>query len=376
MSDRFSLRPARPGEAAALSAIAHAAKAHWGYPAEWLALWRDGLTVTEPELVANWAVVAERGSDTVGFAMVERVDGLAELIHCWVLPGTMGQGLGRQLLAAARQHLGRSEPLLIAAEPKAEAFYHRFGARTIGVLPSQPEGRQLPLMLLQDEIMLAGSTVASRWLGTQEYIPTWRAMQTMTSHRNGDTADELWLLEHPPVFTQGQAGKPEHVLQRSNIPIVPIDRGGQVTYHGPGQLIGYLLMDLSRRKLGVREMVRRIEQSIIDLLADHGIRAYGKEDAPGVYVDEAKIASLGLRIRDGKCYHGLALNVDMDLSPFNQINPCGYAGLRVIQLADFGIRETPASLAPQLAAKINALLGQKGTASPADYALSAKPAAS
>lgn len=215
-------------------------------------------------------------------------------------------------------------------------------------------------------------------LGLVEYEPTWRAMQALTDARGADTPDELWLLEHPPVFTQGQAGKPEHVLQVTDIPIVPIDRGGQVTYHGPGQLVGYLMVDLSRRKLGVREFVRRIEQSLIDLLADHGISAYGKVDAPGVYVntagEEAKIASLGLRIRNGKSYHGLALNVAMDLTPFSYINPCGYAGLAVTQLKDLGVDSTPASLAPQLAAKINTLLAQEGSASVADYALATKPA--
>ncbi|WP_460534064.1 lipoyl(octanoyl) transferase LipB [Chitinimonas naiadis] len=228
-------------------------------------------------------------------------------------------------------------------------------------------------MLLQQAQPLAGEVVRPYWFGQLPYQPTWRAMQAYTSARNAESPDELWLLEHPPVFTQGQAGKPEHVLQLSDIPIVPIDRGGQVTYHGPGQLVGYLMVDLSRRKLGVREYVRRIEQSLIELLAEFGITAYGKVDAPGVYVDEAKIASLGLRIRNGKSYHGLALNVNMDLGPFGQINPCGYAGLQVTQLADLGVQESPASLAPRLAAKINTLLAQEGSASIADYALSSKP---
>ncbi|QDQ26094.1 lipoyl(octanoyl) transferase LipB [Chitinimonas arctica] len=216
-------------------------------------------------------------------------------------------------------------------------------------------------------------------LGLVEYEPTWRAMQALTNTRDADSVDELWLLEHPPVFTQGQAGKPEHVLQQGDIPLVPIDRGGQVTYHGPGQLVAYLMVDLGRRKLGVREFVRRIEQSLIELLAELGVTAYGKVDAPGVYValphGEAKIASLGLRIKQGRSYHGLALNVAMDLGPFGWINPCGYAGLAVTQLRDLGVTETPASLAPRLAAKINALLALEGTASVADYALSAGPAA-
>jgi lipoyl(octanoyl) transferase len=213
--------------------------------------------------------------------------------------------------------------------------------------------------------------VIVKQLGLVEYEPTWRAMQAFTDARTDETPDEIWLLEHPPVFTQGQAGKPEHVLQVTNIPIVPIDRGGQVTYHGPGQLVAYLMIDLRRRKLGVRELVRRIEQAIIDLLAERGITAYGKVDAPGVYVDEAKIASLGLRIRNGCSYHGLALNVDMDLTPFSYINPCGYVGLAVTQLKDFGVRETPTSLATQLAGKINTLLALDGATSVAEYALTA-----
>ena len=199
--------------------------------------------------------------------------------------------------------------------------------------------------------------LAIKALGLAEYVPTWQAMQDFTAARNVATPDELWLLEHPPVYTQGQAGKPEHVLNPGAIPIVQIDRGGQVTYHGPGQLVAYLLLDLKRRKLGVRDLVRRMEQSVIDLLADYGIESYGKVDAPGVYVlrdgVEAKIAALGLRIRNGYSYHGLSLNVNMDLEPFSRINPCGYAGLSVTQLADFGhIDETPASVAAKLSRKI------------------------
>lgn len=211
-------------------------------------------------------------------------------------------------------------------------------------------------------------------LGLVDYQATWQAMQAFTNGRDADTPDELWLLEHPPVFTQGQAGKPEHILQRGAIPVVAIDRGGQVTYHGPGQLVCYLLFDLARKKLGVRELVRRLEQSIIDTLAEFGIAAYGKVDAPGVYVrresGEAKIASIGLRIRHGRCFHGLALNVDMDLLPFSWINPCGYAGLAVTQLSDFGIHETPSSLGPRLGDRIAHLLALEGSASVADYALS------
>ncbi|QLG88571.1 lipoyl(octanoyl) transferase LipB [Chitinibacter bivalviorum] len=192
-----------------------------------------------------------------------------------------------------------------------------------------------------------------RQLGQMDYEPTWQAMQRFTAERNAETVDELWLLEHPPVFTQGQAGKAEHILASSDIPVVQIDRGGQVTYHGPGQLVAYLLLDLRRHKLGVRDLVRKLENSVIGILAEHGISAYGKVDAPGVYVKdeytESKIASLGLRIRNGCCYHGLALNVSMDLAPFNLINPCGYQGLQVTRMADFGISETPASLAVKMA---------------------------
>jgi lipoyl(octanoyl) transferase len=201
-----------------------------------------------------------------------------------------------------------------------------------------------------------------RHLGQVEYEPTWQAMQRFTAERNADTIDELWLLEHPPVLTQGQAGKAEHILAMSDIPVVQIDRGGQVTYHGPGQLVAYLLLDLRRYKMGVRELVRKLENSVIGILAEHGISAYGKVDAPGVYVEiaadalnrahEAKIASLGLRIKNGCCYHGLALNVSLDLAPFELINPCGYQGLQVTRMSNFGINETPATLAVKMAENI------------------------
>lgn len=173
-----------------------------------------------------------------------------------------------------------------------------------------------------------------RELGVQAYEPVWHAMQDFTNQRTADTADELWLVQHPPVFTQGQAGKAEHLLLPGDIPVVQVDRGGQVTYHGPGQLVAYPLVDVRRLGLGVRELVSRIEQSLIDLLASYGVSAEARADAPGVYVDGAKIASLGLRIRRGCSFHGLALNVDMDLQPFQRINPCGYAGLAMTQLAD------------------------------------------
>ncbi|WP_051362066.1 lipoyl(octanoyl) transferase LipB [Solimonas soli] len=180
-----------------------------------------------------------------------------------------------------------------------------------------------------------------RRLGRVAYADTLARMRAFTDARDADTADEIWLLEHPPVFTQGQAGKAEHLLAPGDIPVVQADRGGQVTYHGPGQLVVYFLIDLHRRGYGIRTLVTRLEQSMIELLAESGIRAYADRDAPGVYVDDArgvrmKIGSLGLRVRRGCTYHGLALNVAMDLEPFSRINPCGYRGLRMAQLADLG----------------------------------------
>ena len=173
-----------------------------------------------------------------------------------------------------------------------------------------------------------------RELGQLAYEPVWQAMQRFTNERGSERADEIWLVQHLPVFTQGQAGKAEHLLLPGEIPVVQADRGGQVTYHGPGQLVAYPLVDVRRLGLGVRELVSRIEQSLIDLLASYGVSAEARADAPGVYVNGAKIASLGLRIRHGRSFHGLALNVDMDLQPFQRINPCGYAGLAMTQLAD------------------------------------------
>jgi len=192
-----------------------------------------------------------------------------------------------------------------------------------------------------------------RELGQVDYEPTWHAMQRFTDARGADTPDEVWLLEHAPVFTQGQAGKAEHVLFPGDIPVVQVDRGGQVTYHGPGQLVAYLLLDVRRSGIGVRELVSRIERSLIDLLASYGVSANAKPDAPGVYVNGAKIASLGLRIRNGRSFHGLALNVDMDLQPFQRINPCGYAGMAMTQLVDqvagpLAIAEVGARLREQL----------------------------
>jgi lipoyl(octanoyl) transferase len=185
-------------------------------------------------------------------------------------------------------------------------------------------------------------------LGRVEYEPTWRAMRDFTARRTPDTPDEIWLLEHPPVFTLGQAGKPEHVLADLGIPIIPIDRGGQVTYHGPGQVVVYLLLDLKRRGFGVKELVRRLEQAVIDLLAEQGVTAARLAGAPGVYVNGAKIAALGLRIRNGCSYHGLALNVAMDLSPYAAINPCGYAGMAVTQTRDLGIEATSEEIGERL----------------------------
>ncbi len=173
-----------------------------------------------------------------------------------------------------------------------------------------------------------------RTLGLQPYEPVWQRMQAFTNQRQADTPDEIWLLQHHPVFTQGQAGKAEHLLNPGEIPVVKTDRGGQVTYHGPGQLMAYLLLDLRRKKLGVRDVVSLMEEAVIALLADYGQVAVARADAPGVYVDGCKIASLGLRVRRGCSFHGLALNVDMDLQPFARINPCGYAGLQMTQLRD------------------------------------------
>lgn len=174
-----------------------------------------------------------------------------------------------------------------------------------------------------------------RDLGLIPYTDSFEAMRAFTAARTHDTADELWLVEHPPVFTQGLNGQPRHLLAPGDIPVVQTDRGGQVTYHGPGQLVAYLLFDLMRARLGVREMVEHMEGAVIDLLDTLGIHACARREAPGVYVDGRKIASLGLKIRAGRCYHGLALNVAMDLAPFARINPCGHAGLAMCQVSDF-----------------------------------------
>ncbi|PYC20162.1 octanoyltransferase [Aquipseudomonas alcaligenes] len=181
-----------------------------------------------------------------------------------------------------------------------------------------------------------------RHLGLAEYLPTLEAMRRFTAERDESTPDEIWLLQHPRVFTQGQAGKAEHLLAPGDIPVIQVERGGQVTYHGPGQLVAYLMLNLRRQKLGVRELVTAMENALVDVLASYGIEAAPKADAPGVYVAGDKIASLGLRVRNGCSFHGLALNVDMDMAPFQRINPCGYAGLKMVQLRD--LLETPPAL--------------------------------
>jgi len=182
--------------------------------------------------------------------------------------------------------------------------------------------------------------VIARRLGLVAYEPTWRAMQAFNASRGEATTDQLWLVQHPPVFTLGLAGRREHVLAPGDIPVVQTDRGGQVTYHGPGQAVVYLLLDLRRGKLGVRELVSRIEGAVIDVLRDYGIEGSRRTGMPGVYVGEAKIAAIGLRIARGCSYHGVALNVDMDLEPFSRIDPCGYPGLAATQLRDRGVRDS------------------------------------
>ncbi|MGB0127939.1 MAG: lipoyl(octanoyl) transferase LipB [Rhodocyclaceae bacterium] len=192
------------------------------------------------------------------------------------------------------------------------------------------------------------SEAVVRRLGQVAYEPTWSAMQHFTSERGAGTPDEIWLLQHPPVFTLGLAGKPEHLLRDIGVPVVKVDRGGQITYHGPGQVVAYLMLDLTRRRYAVRQLVQRIEQAMVDLLHGYGIAGKRRPGAPGVYVDDAKIAALGLRIRTNRSYHGLSLNVDMDLEPFAAINPCGYSGLKVTQLRDLGVTDSPDEVADRL----------------------------
>lgn len=197
------------------------------------------------------------------------------------------------------------------------------GVRPQHLMGSDPKG-----ILLQNHIII-------RKFESLAYEKSYEAMQAFTLHRNEMSLDEFWVLQHPPVFTQGQAGKKEHILNPGNIPIVQSDRGGQVTYHGPGQLIVYVLIDIKRKNIGIRKLVNALEQATIDLLAEYQIQAETRTDAPGVYVEGAKICSLGLRIRKGASYHGLSFNVDMDLEPFSRINPCGFANLKITQLKEF-----------------------------------------
>ncbi len=196
-----------------------------------------------------------------------------------------------------------------------------------------------------------------RQVGIGDYETVWHAMQQFTDNRDERVVDELWVVEHNPVFTQGQAGKEEHLLNTGDIPVVKVDRGGQVTYHGPGQLVVYLLLDLKRRKMGVRDLVTQIEVAIVDLLKQYDINAYAKKDAPGVYVNEMKVASLGLRVRKGCSFHGLALNIDMDLNPFLRINPCGYSGLEMLQTSQINgpksVAEAADGLTTLLATSLN-----------------------
>ncbi len=196
-----------------------------------------------------------------------------------------------------------------------------------------------------------------RQLGTIDYVPCWHAMQHLTDTRTNDTTDELWFLQHSKVFTQGQAGKAEHVLSPGDIPVIQVDRGGQVTYHGPGQLVVYLMVNIKRRKLGARALVTLIENAIVATLKQQGIEAAPKKDAPGVYANGKKIASLGLRIRKGCSFHGLALNIDMDLEPFHRINPCGYQGLEMCQVSDFVKKPHFGTILQQLQSQLQTDLG-------------------
>ncbi|MDA8482196.1 lipoyl(octanoyl) transferase LipB [Pseudomonas resinovorans] len=203
---------------------------------------------------------------------------------------------------------------------------------------------------------MAPAELIVRHLGLVDYLPTLEAMRRLTVERDERTPDEIWLLQHPRVFTQGQAGKAEHLLAPGDIPVIQVERGGQVTYHGPGQLVAYLMLDLRRLGLGVRDLVTAMEQSLVDVMATYGVEAAPKADAPGVYVDGDKIASLGLRVSRGCSFHGLALNVDMDMSPFWRINPCGYAGLKMVQLKD--LIETPPQL-DEVAQRLEQALRQR-----------------
>ncbi len=205
--------------------------------------------------------------------------------------------------------------------------------------------------------MKQSELIVVRQLGRQAYEPIWQAMKTFTDTRNDDTTDELWLVEHDPVFTQGQAGKAEHVLNPGNIPVVQVDRGGQVTYHGPGQQVVYFMLDLRRKNLGVRELVTALENAIVDTCAEYGIVAAPRADAPGVYVHGAKICSIGLRVRKGCSFHGIAFNIAMDLEPFLRINPCGYEGLQMVMLSQLGGPADLDAVEPVLIQKLMQRLG-------------------
>ena len=204
---------------------------------------------------------------------------------------------------------------------------------------------------------MSDESLTIRHLGMQDYTDVWRAMLDFTTQRIAGSASEIWIVEHPPVFTQGQAGKAEHLLDAGEIPVVHSDRGGQVTYHGPGQLVCYLLLDLKQIGMGIRSLVNSIEVAIIQLLSEQGIVAARKPGAPGVYVDGAKIAAIGLRVKKQCTYHGLSLNVNMDLQPFSRINPCGYPGLAVTDMASLGVNTDVASVAQMLTTKLAAILG-------------------
>lgn len=214
--------------------------------------------------------------------------------------------------------------------------------------------------MIEPQVLTSPAAWRLRDWGRHEYVPVWRAMQAYNEARDAHTADELWLVEHPPVYTLGLAGKEEHLIDAGSIPVVRVDRGGQVTYHGPGQVVLYTLLDLRRHGLGVRELVMRLEQAVITLLTSYGIYGVRRTGAPGVYVGAAKIAAVGLRVRQGCCYHGLSLNVDLDLAPYARINPCGYAGLAVTQLGDLGgpveMHAVGSALAAHVAAQFDCTL--------------------
>ncbi len=229
--------------------------------------------------------------------------------------------------------------------------------RVAGLSPSEPSPTESHQA--QQKALTRGP-LRTRWLGTgRDYQAIWTQMRQFTDERRPDTEDELWLLEHEQVFTLGQAGLPQHLLDPGPIPVVQCDRGGQVTYHGPGQLVAYLLLDLKRARLGVKQLVHLLEQAVIDLLADHQVLAQPRSDAPGVYVGEAKIASVGLRVRHGCSYHGLALNIGLDPAPFARINPCGYPGLEITRAEDLGLSLDVETAGQQLAAHLGRLLDKE-----------------